>query len=858
MFTSKTNCHIYIFLFLAWILLLLIIVHSHTSFASKRAFICEFEDEQYNCHNLPRHISSKLDIPPMSCVIHDCHQCIKTNRTFIVTKDFELLIPTKFLLRQRTGVDSLANSSNTTELVAFSDDYMLINPTRIIFETCLIDKRHSVQGRRRLLENESARFTQHNLTFQFQDPVLTLPDIGKVILRTADYEHIMLVPEDLTIVLPFELLAFRTTLTIIYLHPKGYTVTGNIHLAGKSVCQLRQCILCRQAWDTIHCWPKALQYTAYCVIFCLTVIGVWCVKFILRTTVHIIKLLLMIVIFIWKFLKATARACLLLGALIGNFLQTSTQSSLHFLENAARRAEISQTSLVLLAICLIVHETSAECSTHSIIKSEVQNCETLPDKTQMCKLFTTAEITLPAISSETCMTFTDNKNQHLFSLRLTLEEITCDFHTNREYFTFPVKTRHISQVSCIFNRFCGKGTHCLKRSVGLQGLRFEAETPESREFPGVSSCSAGGLGVGCTVLTRAACNFFRTWYEPDLLNSYEVSAITGHQCRYHIAITHQENNTMHRVIVKDTTYTSTGIKISVLGAFDQPQLHLSEAFVQRVGRPDEAYLAPTSRRNFPQAGYIGAVQANASYTKSFIFDPEITNCDFFEDVLRCQTEQDPVERLQSTKEYALPLQKDMHHFHVKDGKLTSSLLSTAAVKVQLSFSNYKIAVQTITVCPTFSSDEFVAAGCYNCPLFARLTFSAHSTCQSGAVFIDLQNINVHTKVIYLNMETKVHTIKFLATSKCYEEKLCLRSYTLVKCHLIKFCLEEPSVELLQLNTNYTMTSGIPSNKGLFDWMNFSSLNVSFYMFKFIGSVLFVLCIIITITSTFITCCCRAR
>ena len=569
--------------------------------------------------------------------------------------------------------------------------------------------------------------------------------------------------------------------------------------------------------------------------------------------------MLLFIFGVYKLLKLTARCSLLFGAFIGSFMREILHKFYHLLEmHAARREQFSSLPLVLLACSLVVTTSHAECNTHAIIKSDIKTCNTLQDGSKMCSIHTTAELTLPTIASETCLWVSDKKNNHLFSLTLTLEDVICSFHTERMYFTFPVKAKHISQVSCIFNRFCGRGVHCKKQSIGRDGLKFEAETSESRQYPGISTCVSGGIGVGCHILTRAACNFRRTWYEPDLLHSYEVSKIRGHTCQYKISVKHAENNTVSKILISDSAYTASGIRISVLGAYDQPQLHLDDMFIQRVGRPMEAYLAPACQRNQPKKNQIGAIQANSSFTKDFIFDPELSTCDFFEDTLRCHTAPDPLQQLQLSQEHALPLQRDIHLFHVQEEKLQSSLLLSSAVRIQLHFTDFKIAVKATTICPYFDDTELITTGCYNCHMLARIKFKAHSTCQAGVVTVHFQNINVHTKAIRLDVEPSVHIVKFFAETKCFKEKMCLKSASLVQCQTITFCLDEPTVELLQLNMNYTNVRTLQTSPNWSNWFQIPSLNSSFFFLKLTGSILFIICLIITTISTILTCCCRSR
>lgn len=796
----------------------------------------------------------------MACAIHDCLNCVRANSTFILSEDYQLLQPSKFILRPSAKriTNNTAAFNLETELVYVANDKLLKNPSRVTFEICFFQKtkRELSHLTRRLMEFEQAKFTQNNMSIIFKDPILTLPGEGRVILRSPDFEHILSVPDDFTIVIPFEFLAFKTTINVIYLHPRGLTVSGNLHVTGKSICQLRQCLFCREAFHTISCWPKYFQYLFYGALIISGALVLWCIKTAIRSLMWTIKFISLFIYNVFRLLRLTARSSMLLGAFFGNVLRRTLLSSYEYLElNAYSDARFSTSSLVLLALSLLFVPVTSDCSASAIIQSDLKSCETLADGSQMCQLYTTAELTLPALQSESCIWFTDKNGVHLFSLKIQLKAVTCSFHTSRQYFTFPVTAKHISQVSCIYNEYCGQGVHCIKQKLGTQGLKFEAESPESRDFPGISSCAAGGLGVGCTILTRAACNFRRTWFEPDLLNSYEVSTITGHDCTYHVQIQHIENNTVTSVALTDSAYTPTGVKVSLIGAFDQPQLHISDSFIQRVGRPSEGFLAPASRRNHPKAGEIGAVQANSSYTKMFIFDPEISSCDFFEDSLRCIPAPDAITNLKATQEYALPLQKDLHLFQIQDGKLTSSLVATSAIRVQLLFANYRISVQTITVCPVFDTPKFEITGCYNCPLLARMTFKAHSSCQPGVVFVELQSIQVHTKAIQLLTEPSKIVIKFLANQKCFTEKICLRAQTIIQCQALEFCLNEPSIELLQINTNYTRVSSIPTSSGWMNWLRLPGVETLFYV-KFLGSTLFIICILITIISTLVTCCCR--
>ncbi|KAG8180583.1 hypothetical protein JTE90_018202 [Oedothorax gibbosus] len=150
-------------------------------------------------------------------------------------------------------------------ILHFTETQTLTNPAQITFDICLFDKRQ-VHQKRRLLEHEEARFSSHNLTIKFIDPVLHVPEPGRVILRTEEYEHFLSITNELQVTLPFELLAYKTELTLIYINQKGFAVSGVIQIAGKSACQLTQCIFCSEGLRTIKFWPAPVQYAAYGLI----------------------------------------------------------------------------------------------------------------------------------------------------------------------------------------------------------------------------------------------------------------------------------------------------------------------------------------------------------------------------------------------------------------------------------------------------------------------------------------------------------------------------------------------------------------------------------------------------------------
>lgn len=557
------------------------------------------------------------------------------------------------------------------------------------------------------------------------------------------------------VTVPYELLANECVLSMIFIYTKGLTVIGEVRIAGKDICQISNCIFCRHAIRTIQCWSPFWKYCAYTVGIILGLTTLCLVKFLLTFFLCILKLVVLSVYTAVRLFKATARVSLLTGNFIGIKIIKSAVSTMEVLEAERTNSPSKQNSKYLLIALLCISglsEAKATCSDSAILSSELRLCETQGPDTKTCRLNTVAELTLKSLKHETCLLLQDKSGTNIVSLKLKLNSVQCDFTTQQEYFTFPVEPKTIAQTSCVFDHKCGRGFHCYKAKFGNTGVKFQAETEESLSYPGLTNCLPGGIGTGCFIVTRAACNFYRVYYVPDLLKSFGESRITGCTCNYHIGLEHLENNTLTQITVKDVTETRSGIQVSVLGSFDQSAIFIDEKLVQRMANRNEGFLMNTSPRNSPQVGKVGVVQANQSFTKHFIFNPDMSHCDFYESSLRCNSAHDPILRMMETKETALPITRDLHLLQLQNGKLKSTLLASSAVKIQLRFTNFKLEVHMRTVRLKFTSNSIQVSGCYRCQQLAHATFSALSTCQTTWHRREINHYQVFSRTEMLQRE----------------------------------------------------------------------------------------------------------
>lgn len=865
------------------------------------ATLCKMIGEGCTREAVPRHLLNQIELPPLACAIHKCAGCITTYESYVLTPDFELITPKTFILRSDNlepeqnnfnttfykclspqgtpcscatnacnGPQDFCNTYNCSESPSCTchlthgratwlhvgEDRTIENPTIINIQVCMV-RRKRTQGRR-LMEAEQATFTRNNLTITFIDPVLTLPDNrGRLILRTNDYETLITV-RSRHVTVPFELLAHKTILTAIFITDNGLSIDAEIVIQGKKICRVTGCVFCKENFQSYKCWQPFFRKTLWAIIIFLIMISLIMIRIIVKTMTSTILLVLNLLWLIFRLVRLAFRFCLLLGSAFGDGIRRGCTGLYDALEQRDLGHGVAPRAIVLaaLAMCLLAEGTHASCTDYAIVKSELKLCEHRDAYEETCKLTTSAEVTLKNIHHETCLWFHSKDQKPLFSVKLTLESVECHFSTKRLYYTFPVETRAQSQITCSQNKYCAWGEHCTVHS--FEGLHFEAETMEARSYSGFSTCEPSNRGNGCIISHTPACAFKRVYFVPQLERAYEVSQITGYKCEYHVALEHSRNGTISRATLRDKSVPIDGIKIKLLGVYDQSTMMIPEKLVTSVNNPTEGYLMEGSEKNNPVANLIGAVQANGSFTKHFLFARDLAECSFFEDQLRCTEKTQAVNTMVESQEGRLPITRELHNLHLHQGRLRSKLLSSAAIRLQLSFANYDISVVRDTVCPIIEGQDYDVTGCYKCGVLAELTLTAKSSCKAGLVSVTFEGIQVHTKAVELTPEPSIVTIKFLAEAKCFEDKICLQSSTNVQCRQITFCLEEPSIELLQLQGKSLEQTARSTHGSIFEWVHFPMLNSALFMLKLLGAALLAIGLLITLISTLITCCCRRK
>lgn len=297
------------------------------------------------------------------------------------------------------------------------------------------------------------------------------------------------------------------------------------------------------------------------------------------------------------------------------------------------------------------------------------------------------------------------------------------------------------------------------------------------QYPGITDCIAVDAAVVCAIVDSQPCFFFRVYLKPEYEYAYEVRKLTSMSCQYRIKIQESFNNTVEELTVSNTAITKNNIEVKVIGTYQQPTQILSNYLIVRVADKNEAYLEQASPHSRPMAGHIGDVEANASYTKSFIFDEKMITCNYYEERLMCRLQNSYLQQMIQSKVNALPLTIGNHHLKLgAQAELKSTTVVSSPLVVHLAFQDYRIYLETYTVCPKITGTIGTPKGCFACGKMATLHTTAYSSCLPGEVGISFQDISISTRVIHLTENEKEYVIEFKTDKKCHQEKLFDWSY----------------------------------------------------------------------------------
>ena len=744
----------------------------------------------------------------------------------------------------------------TTARVQISETETTIDPVIFSFKTCIYQRPQTTNSRtrRHLLSEELATFHTNEGTIIFTDPIFTADIPGLMIIhKDGDEITHAFTLQSKQFSVPARLRYDSGMLEFKFVALNGSLLEGSVHVKGLTRCQRITCLICMDIFYHLTCLPPIAQYIIYAFTAALSLIVITYLRLICRTLCSLIRCGASCLIISLRILKALPKFVMRLGAITGLTTKTTLQNIKSRVQDSPLLAQANRPptptsnqlrySLVLLA--LMIPLLTLGCNEHTIIHSNVHSCRDLHDA-KTCQISANIQLSLNTLQATTCLWLQDENGSNIYHIQLQYLRAECHWDLERLYYTFPVETRVTGEVVCPQNAYCSWGLHCKQGNSNFPG-----RLKESIFWPGRTHCMGADNSM-CTIIHAQPCFFYR-WYLVGQYNqTYEVHRITGAICNPIIQVTEIINNTATEFVTSSTSITKSGIKVTVLGNYDQPSIQILDSFVRNIDDPQEAYLARSSPQNQVVTGTLGDIQSPTPFSKEFIFPHDFVLCHSYEERISCDSQESYVHTLTKTKSHILPKVHGNHKFLVdQSGTLKSQLLQSSPAIVHMVIKNMSVTVRTIQVCPQITSNLGVQ-GCHSCSVPAKFKITAKSTCQDGRVDVSLVDIPLSTRSVYLSTTDAPITIEFKTAKPCHQETLCLVFNELRSCETFQFCLDDPELELFQRNISTATDSGIATSPSFWETVKisstnfFSSMRKTLYYLAIILAAIFAFSLIITL------------
>ena len=710
-----------------------------------------------------------------------------------------------------------------------SPSFGLDNPLLVSFKACIYRNPVNLVPSRKLLSVNTAEFQNTFAAISFHDPVFTFNTSGTFIARKDGLEIVHTISEDARqFVLPLSYRYTAGTLTFTFVNPDGHILSGSVQIPSSTHCSRISCTFCTEMLTNLPCLPPTIQYFIYGFFVVTSGLILIYVRSACGALASLFRTFLWILLSIFRLFRTCFRIALRTGALTGASTRRQLERTYSKLSEfsdspvtpkkkpSPQSSVLSQKYSIVLLACfiplLLASPANQECNELKIITSRVSACETLPSGQKSCSLSGQAQLTLSNIGSTTCLFFSDDSGSNIYHVRVTFEDVTCQWTTIHQYYTFPVSVHISSKLVCPNFEYCSWGAKCVPRRE-----YFPEITKESRAWPGVTSCiSVPAKTRFCGVIHYDPCLHFRWYLLPQYNATYRVDKITGHTCRPIITISEAINNRLVNISTSDHVTTKSGIALNILGTYDQPLSLPSPYFVQNIHDFSDSHLESASPNSQPVPGQLGDIQAPSPLSTNFIFSPLMVDCNTYETTLHCHLPQSYISVLQTQRPNILPRAVHNHHLFVNtDGVLESKLLQSAPVAVHLRFSDMRVSLLHTKVCPRIESIESVD-GCHSCPLAAKIVLRAKSVCSSGLVSVSFNAIPLSTRAVSLSTDSSLVVIQFVTSLACHKERVCLFYNEIKSCEPVSFCLDAPTLHLTQRNETIAQSTALIHSSGLFD------------------------------------------
>ena len=363
-------------------------------------------------------------------------------------------------------------------------------------------------------------------------------------------------------------------------------------------CLKLTCIFCIDLFSHIDCLPTNTKYLIYGIMSLIIVILLYYLTTIIRFIIMLIVFVCMSCNYVFRGIKNFIRFNLLVGTAFGLNARKHTYNWHAKFKNYVRLDQINAMTIICFIFLLSL---ALGCNEVLVEESTLKQCETLEGK-MSCLLEKTVELNLLNLGFTQCLTLKKN-DRPLLHLAIKYDSLTCDWLTNRMYYTAPFNYKVISQHACSYNKYCGAGTHCYDE------YPFELQRQLNYSHSGYSRCFDSikhGLFDYIGSLS-SSCLFVRYYILPNYKKTYEVRSPIELNC--HPKVTIQITNAMNEKMIVPISISKEirkDLSVQILGLFQLPIPVLNRQFIRNV-KTGHTYLTSASEVNAPLVSTIGEI-----------------------------------------------------------------------------------------------------------------------------------------------------------------------------------------------------------------------------------------------------------
>jgi uncharacterized membrane protein len=556
-------------------------------------------------------------------------------------------------------------------------------------------------------------------------------------------------------------------------------ITKSVWIAGITFCELHDCVVCYDSFKAYECLPsrqKAFLIWLFVVIIVLSLMLFPAVLGVLYMAAMLVWVLIKMM---WRFvsyLRTTPPLAKIEGLVtdIKADLAKAVEPKVDTKvipqpKTVVRppRANKSLLTLVLVALkCIGAQVVDPGCTDGGIFPATFTNC-LVNGPIETCNVTFTALSTLSFIGAKTCIVLQDSNSGTSTSIEVTYDSNRKIASITREYYTRDWFIIAQSNKNCYGNGCSSSKCDKFDRDQEPVGARLDSVNVKNH--PGGQYCyrACGCASCGCANCADSCVYHGFGTHTTGAI--FDVRGI-GTQTNYPVVNVKvsdvDQNRTSNFRLSTNAIADFNGVKITVLGQLDSPNVDFGVQKLIINLANNTAYLRGAAEPSFPQSGMIGDIQAQnrenfATPTRtSFKIDEKIAA---FSQGTSSASYTSAVPGIRSLlPSDALPKLISGQLWKFENGSLHSDITFGPTVILKLeSIGSFRVKRNVVAVCPVAVIGE--TTGCFSCPSGMSTVVTLHSVCAPGPVQItaDEAFVTVTTPSLPITMTPTEYVISWI-------------------------------------------------------------------------------------------------